>query len=85
MQESTRKSMQEIREIGGQWNADVNRRMESRADNLIASMNNLSDLIRQLHDEKDAEDLISKLIASMKANDPEKFRRALRNVEKSRS
>ena len=84
MQESTRKSMQEIRKIGGEWNADINRRVESSADNLIASMNNLSELIREMHDEKDAEDLISKLVASMKSNDPEKFRRSFRNLEKSR-
>ena len=80
MRESTKTAMREIMEIGGRGGSDIGRRIETRADNIVASAVNLSNLIRETYGDA-GEDLVARLMAAIKAGSADKFRKAVRSAE----
>jgi hypothetical protein len=56
--------------------------IEHRADQVIASINNLVKLIKESYTEEVAADLNKRLINSIKSGDSEKFRRGIKSVKK---
>ncbi len=56
--------------------------IENRADQVIASFNNLVKLINESYGEEIASDLNKRLINSLKSGDAEKFRRGIKSVKK---
>jgi len=56
--------------------------IEHRADQVIASINNLVKLIRESYTEEVAADLNKRLMNSIKSGDSEKFRRGIKSVKK---
>ncbi len=56
--------------------------IEHRADQVIASYNNLMKLIKESYGEEVAADLTKRLLNSIKSGDAEKFRRGIKSVKK---
>ena len=56
--------------------------IEHRADQVIASFNNLVKLIKESYGEEIAADLNKRLLNSVKSGDAEKFRRGIKCVKK---
>ena len=58
--------------------------IESRAEQVMASVNHLLKLIRESYDQETADDLTKRLINAMRTSDENKFRRGMRNLRESR-
>lgn len=58
--------------------------IESRAQQVLASVAHLFELINESYSEEDAEDLSRRLLLAMKNNDEQKFRRKIRQIRESR-
>jgi hypothetical protein len=58
--------------------------IESRAQQVIASANNLIALIRETYDAETAEELRRRLINSIKSGDENKFRRRMAKIREDR-
>ena len=78
MQDRTVSAMAEIREMK---KVDAGRLIENQVDNLVGSFTNIIAMIGNLHGEEAAEDMGARLLAAIKAQDADKFRRAFRNME----
>ena len=59
--------------------------IEHRADQLIASYQNLVNLINESYNEEIAADLIKRLGNSVKSGDSEKFRRGIKSAKKEKN
>jgi len=77
MQRKTRSLLEELNAITD--NRDVNHIIESRANNVISSAINLIELINKNFSKEKAEILEKKLLSSIKAKEPRKFSKTLRN------
>jgi len=58
--------------------------IESRAEQVMASVRHLTHLIRENYDPETADDLLKRLFNSMKTEDENKFRRRIRHIRESR-
>jgi hypothetical protein len=58
--------------------------IESRFEQAMGSVRNLMFLIRENYDAETADDLTKRLINSFRADDPNKFRRRIRQIRESR-
>jgi hypothetical protein len=58
--------------------------IESRAQQVMASVGHLMRLIRESYDEETADDLQKRLINAIRADDETKFRRRIRQIRESR-
>lgn len=58
--------------------------IESRAQQVLASVSHLMRLIRESYDEEIADDLQKRLINSIRSEDENKFRRRIRQIRESR-
>jgi predicted transcriptional regulator len=58
--------------------------IESRAQQVIASVTHLMKLIRESYNEEDADDLTKRLLNSIKTGDERKFRRGIKTIRESR-
>ncbi len=58
--------------------------IESRAQQVLASVSHLLHLIRESYDTDTAEDLQKRLINSIRSGDENKFRRGIRQIRESR-
>lgn len=58
--------------------------IESRAQQVIASVSHLLRLIRESYDEETADDLTKRLINSMRTGDENKFRRGIKHIRESK-
>ena len=56
--------------------------IEHRADQVIASFNNLARLIRESYGDEVAADLQKRLLNSIRTGDAEKFRRGIKSVRR---
>jgi hypothetical protein len=59
--------------------------IESRAEQVMASVSHLMRLIRESYDEETADDLTKRLINSIRSDDNNKFRRGIRQIRESRT
>ena len=59
--------------------------IESRADQVMASVKNLMHLIRENYDADVADDLLKRLVNSIRSEDENKFRRRIRQIRESRT
>lgn len=57
--------------------------IEARADNVIQSSMNLLQLIRESFTEQEAEELRKRLLNSIRAEDPRKFQRKIRQLKEA--
>jgi hypothetical protein len=62
---------------------DKTRLVEQRGENLIVGSINLIEYIESNYSETDANDLIKRLINSIRTRDPRKFRRGVSTVKKA--
>jgi hypothetical protein len=58
--------------------------IESRAQQVLASVSHLMRLIRESYDAETADDLQKRLINSIRSEDENKFRRRIRQIRESR-
>ena len=58
--------------------------IESRAEQVLASVSHLMRLIRESYDEETADDLQKRLVNSIRSGDETKFRRGIRAIRESR-
>jgi hypothetical protein len=58
--------------------------IESRAQQVLASVSHLMHLIRESYDEETADDLQKRLLNSIRTEDETKFRRRIRQIRESR-
>jgi len=58
--------------------------IEGRADQVMASVKHLMHLIRENYDMETADDLLKRLVNSIKTEDENKFRRRIRQIRESR-
>ena len=56
--------------------------IEHRADQVVASFNNLVRLINESYGEEVSADLQKRLLNSIRTGDPEKFRRGIKSVKR---
>jgi response regulator RpfG family c-di-GMP phosphodiesterase len=77
MQRKTKSLIEELNAIPN--NRDMNHIIESRANNVISSAINLIELINKQFSKEKAELLEKKLLSSIKAKQPKKFAKTLRN------
>ena len=61
---------------------DMDRIVEQKAENIIASAINLMEYINSHHDEEVASDLTKRLVNSIRTQDPRKFKRGIETVKK---
>lgn len=78
MKKRTRSILDEINSISNLH--DRKYLVENTANNVIASAGNLIDLINETYDEETANDLIKRLINSIRTQDEMKFRRGIRKA-----
>lgn len=58
--------------------------IESRAEQAMASVKHLMNLIRENYDQETADDLLKRLVNSIRTEDENKFRRRIRQIRESR-
>ena len=58
--------------------------IESRAEQVMASVSHLMHLIRESYDTETAEDLQKRLVNAIRSNDEGKFKRRIRAIRESR-
>lgn len=72
----------ELSDIAPRKNRDLF--IESRAEQVMASVNHLLKLINESYDRETADDLTKRLLNSMRSGDENKFRRGIRAVREGR-
>ena len=82
MRKSTRSILQELNDIG--LNRDADLVIESRGSNIIQSAINLIEMIKEKYDIETAAELERRFINSIKAGDPNKFKRGIKRVQESK-
>ena len=82
MRKSTRSILQELSDIG--LSRDTDLVIESRGSNLIQSAINLIEMIRENYDIETAAELERRFINSIKAADPNKFKRGIKRIQGSK-
>lgn len=82
MKKRTRSILDEINSISNQY--DKKYIVENTADNVIASASNLISLIQETYDEDTSQDLIKRLINSIRTQDETKFRRGIRKANENK-
>lgn len=82
MKKHTRSILQEINSISR--NRDRKYLIENNANNVIASASNLIDMINETYDEETANDLIKRLINSIRTQDEKKFDRGIKKANATR-
>lgn len=82
MRKSTRSILQELSDIG--LSRDTDLVIESRGSNLIQSAINLIEMIRENYDIETAAELERRFINSIKAADPNKFKRGIKRIQESK-
>jgi hypothetical protein len=81
MKKQTRSILEEISRVVPK--ADTNSLLEARANHVISSAINLTKLIYESYDEPVAEDLVKRLINSIRSQDSRKFERGIRKIIES--
>jgi hypothetical protein len=83
MQKKTRSILEELESIHEEKYADRDRRyiIESRASNVIASAIRLVEQIESTYGPEQAENLVRKLLNSIRDRDPSKFVRTVRRTD----
>lgn len=82
MKRRTRSILEELNSMSDSQDKDY--LIENKADNIITSAANLMTLIRETYDEDVSNDLVKRLINSIKSHDPAKFKRGIRKVNESK-
>lgn len=82
MDKNFRSLIDELSDIAPSKNRDLF--IESRAQQVIASVSHLLKLIRESYDEETADDLTKRLINSLRTGDENKFRRGIKHIRESR-
>lgn len=77
-----RSLIDELSDIAPAKNRDLF--IESRAQQVIASVTHLMKLIRESYNDADADDLQKRLINSLRTGDENKFRRGIKHIRESR-
>ena len=77
----TRSLLEEINRID--IRRDRNHFIESKAVQVFAAVENLTDLIKESYDEETAIDLNKRLMNAIRTQDPRKFERGIRKVNES--
>ena len=81
MKKNTRSILEEISRVVPSY--DKNNIVESRANHVITSAINLTRMIYESYDESTAEDLCKRFVNSIKTQDPKKFERGIKKLNKS--
>lgn len=83
MQKRTRSILEELDSLYEEKNAERDRRyiIESRASNVIASAIRLVEQIEDSYDPAQAENLVRKLLNSIRDKDPGKFNRSIKRTD----
>ena len=81
MKKNTRSILEEISRVVPK--SDIHNLLESRASHVISSAINLTKMIYESYDESTADDLVKRLINSIKAQDPKKFERGIKKIIES--
>ena len=79
MKKRTRSILEEINSIAA--TRDRRYLIENNASNVVASAINLIDMINETYDEETANDLIKRLINSIRAKDIKKFDRGIKKAD----
>jgi hypothetical protein len=82
MKKNTRSILQELNTFSHK--KDIELIIESRALHVINSAINLLELVHENLDDETAIDLERRLINSIKAADPDKFRRGIRRIQEAK-
>ena len=82
MKKRTRSILDEINSISSQY--DKKYIVENTAANVIASASNLITLIQETYDEETSNDLIKRLVNSIRTQDEMKFRRGIRKANENK-
>lgn len=82
MKKRTRSILDEINSISNQY--DKKYIVENTAENVIASASNLIKLIQETYDEETGQDLVKRLINSIRTQDENKFRRGIRKANENK-
>ena len=82
MRKSTRSILQELSEIG--LSRDTDLVVESRGSNIIQSVINLIELIRENYDIETAAELERRFINSIKSGDGTKFKRGIKRIQENK-
>ncbi len=82
MDKNFRSLIDELSDIAPSKNRDLF--IESRAQQVIASVSHLMKLIRESYGPEDADDLQKRLINSLRTGDENKFRRGIKHIRESR-
>lgn len=82
MRKQTRSILQELNSYSTK--KDVELIVESRALHVINSAINILDMVKENFPEEVALDLERRLINSIRASDPDKFRRGIRKIQESK-
>lgn len=82
MDKNFRSLIDELSDIAPAKNRDLF--IESRAQQVIASVSHLMKLIKESYSVEEAEDLQKRLINSLRTGDENKFRRGIRHIRESK-
>lgn len=82
MKKRTRSILDEINSISDAQ--DRKYVVENTASNVIASASNLIRLITETYDDETSQDLIKRLVNSIRTQDPNKFTRGIRKANESK-
>jgi hypothetical protein len=82
MRKSTRSILQELNDISLGRSPELV--IETRASNIIQSAINLLDTIKEEYDIETAAELERRFINSIKASDPNKFKRGIQRIQESK-
>ena len=82
MDKNFRSLIDELSDIAPAKNRDLF--IESRAQQVIASVSHLMNLIKESYSVEEAEDLQKRLINSLRTGDENKFRRGIRHIRESK-
>lgn len=82
MKKRTRSILEEINSISSQ--RDSKYLVENTAENVIVSASNLIRLIQETYDEETSQDLVKRLINSIRTQDEMKFRRGIRKANENK-
>lgn len=82
MKRHTKSILEELNDIGNDY--DRQHLIASRGANVIASVTNLVTLIQETYDENTSNDLVKRLLNSIRTDDPTKFKRGINKANESK-
>lgn len=82
MKKHTKSILQELNSFSTK--KDVELVIESRALNVITGAIHILDMVRENFDPETAQDLERRLLNSIRASDPDKFRRGIKRIQESK-